>query len=220
MQMLGDILPLAVATALGPLPLMAVVLMLSAPGGARRAAVFVVGRASALLLMLGTLTLLADLLPESRETTVAGGIVQILSGGGLIWLGVRKLRSRPRDGSAAKLPAWMDGIGSATLPKALRLGFLLTIVNPKELAFALGAGIAIGAAPVSPPAMVTVIIGFVLFACLSLLLPLGAKLFAARRFDAALAGLRSWLEANHPVILGAVVGIIGTVLIGQGLGYL
>lgn len=143
---IGEILPLALGTALSPLPLIAIVFLVLSTNGTGRSLGFMAGRLLGIALTLTILTLAAEAMPESREATLFGGILKIALGLGLVYLAVSKWRKRPQGDTKPAPPGWMLSLDTISTPRAFGLGLLVTAINPKELAFALGAAISIGAA--------------------------------------------------------------------------
>lgn len=214
---LGEMLPFAVGTALSPIPLIAIVLVLMGQGGRRSGSCFVLGRLLGIGVLVTLVTLLAEVLPDSQEVTAAGGWLRIALGAGLIWLAVTKWRKRPGADAEPELPGWMSSLDSLSGPRAFGTGLLISAINPKELAFAIGAGIAIAAAGpglVGDPLLLAL---YTVLAGSSVLVPLLVYLAAAGRLDAGLRSLQTWLVANNVAIIAVVLLVLGALMIGNGL---
>jgi threonine/homoserine/homoserine lactone efflux protein len=112
----------------------------------------------------------------------------------------------------------MAAIDSMTAGKALGLGFVLAAVNPKNLLLAISAGIAVGAADLTVGEMVVVIAVFTLIAASTVLVPVLAYLTASQRMGAPLGRLRGWLVHNNATIMAVVLLVLGTSVIGKGIG--
>lgn len=93
---IGEILPLALGTALSPLPLITIVFLVLSANGTGRSLGFMAGRLLGIALTLTLLTLAADAMPDSREATLWGGILKIVLGLGLVYMAVRKWLKRPK----------------------------------------------------------------------------------------------------------------------------
>ena len=217
---LGELLPLALGTALSPLPLIAIVfLVLSAHGTARNLG-FMTGRLIGIALMLAVLTLAAEAMPESRETTVLGGIIKILLGLGLMLLAWWKWRKRPQGETVPDVPGWVAGLDTISTPRAFGLGLLVTAINPKELAFTLGAAISIGAAHQQPAGIMALGALYVLIGGASVLAPVLMHLLAPKRAEKTLGAAQQWLLRHQATVVGVVLLALGVVLVSDGLGYL
>ena len=101
--------------------------------------------------MLGACVAIAgavNLSPSSNHSTWAG-IIKLALGAYLLVAAVRKFRGRPRDGEAASMPNWMDGIAGFTAGRSLGTGVVLGAFNPKNLVVGLAAAATIASA--DPP---------------------------------------------------------------------
>lgn len=216
LRLLGDLLPYAVPVALSPLPIIAVVMLLLAPAGGRGGFGFLAGRLltlAGLAFLISRLTgLLAGPGPSERSAWLQLGLGALLVvAAGLAW------RSRPRGDATPALPGWMRSIQTASPVRAVGLGALLTVLNPKEAAFVLGAGLIIGAAGVpAPPALVAAAV-FALLAGSGAAAPVIWSLRAGDDGRARLGAARDWLVRNNAIVAAAVLLIIGAMLIGDGL---
>ena len=210
---LGEVLPLAVGVAFSPLPIIAVILVAMGERGRAAAIAFALGRVLGLTLVTAIVVLASDVL-----YAVAGGglptIVKVVLGAALIVLGVTKWRPKP--GGPAPLPGWMRAVSDASPARAVGFGALVTVANPKELALLIAAGTTIGATALSPSAEALVGVGVVLVASLTTLLPALAVLIAPTRVRPALEAMRTWLTANHGVVMGILLVVIGAVVLGGG----
>jgi threonine/homoserine/homoserine lactone efflux protein len=108
----------------------------------------------------------------------------------------------------------IDGMGPGA---AFRLGLVLTVANPKEIAFAAGAGLTIGGAMLGAGEMVLAGAVFVLLACLSVAIPVLAVLVGGERMSPILAEARAWLLRNNAIVMAIVLLVIGAMLIGSGI---
>lgn len=217
---LGDILPLAVGIAISPVPIIAAILMLLSPRAARTSLGFLTGWVIGILAAVILFTLLSTIITpsESTEPTPIAGATTIVLGASLIGLSVRGWRSRPRETDAAELPAWMSAIDTMSAGRALVLGVLLAGPNPKNLLMGAGAGLAIGSADLTVTESAIAITVFTLIAASSVALPVVLYLAARSRMMGTLERLRAWLTANNATVMAVLMLVIGTVLIGKGIG--
>jgi hypothetical protein len=137
-QAIGSSLPLAVGVALSPIPIIAVVLMLTTPRARVNGPAFVVGW----LLGLGVVGTVALLLAGQAGAAGTGepatwvSWTKIILGTLLLLVAVRQFGSRPKGGQEPAMPAWMSTVERTSPPAALGLGTLLSGVNPKNLLLA------------------------------------------------------------------------------------
>ena len=90
-----------------------------------------------------------DLIDSGFGSSSPAASVQIVVGVAPMVVAIIKWRSRPRGEAEPPLPGWMRPIESAGVGRAFGIGLLLTVGNLKEIGFAAGAGLAIGAANVT-----------------------------------------------------------------------
>ncbi len=220
LELVGDLVAFAVVVALSPLPIIAVLLLLAAPVGLRGGALFALARVVVLAAVVALAALLADRLDAATGSTTAAAGIRILLGVVLVGLAVRKWLTRPRGSDAEKLPGWMRAIDGLGAGGALRLGALITVVNVKELAMAIGAGLTLGGAMAGAGEMLVAGAIFVVLATLGVTAPVIALLAGGERAAARLADARDWLVRNNATIIVIVLLAIGGRLVGSGIGEL
>lgn len=218
-NVIGEILPLAIAIAVSPIPIIAAILMLLSPKAKGASVGFMLGWIIGILAAVTVFTVLSSVMPsdDGSDSSPIRGIIQILLGAALVFLSIRQWRSRPKPGEEVALPKWMAAIDSMTPGKALGLGFLLAGVNPKNLLLGASAGVTIGTAGLDVRSTVIVIVIFTLIAAASVAIPVIAYLVAAKRMAAPLDALRTWLVHNNATIMSVLLLVIGFVVIGKGI---
>jgi threonine/homoserine/homoserine lactone efflux protein len=134
-QGVGNLLPLAVAVAVFPVPIIAVVLVLGSPHGRTKGLAFVfawlvgLGAVGALVLLFaGALDA-----SESGEPATWVNVVLLALGVLLLVLAAKQWRGRPRVGDKTPVPGWMSTIDEFTTAKAAGAGFALSALNPKNV---------------------------------------------------------------------------------------
>lgn len=220
-EILGSILPNAVAIAISPVPIIAVILMLMSPRPKQLGLAFLAGWFIGVLIATSVITLLAGLIPEPDSSSGSQpiiGVVRLVLGVLLLLLGFRQWRSRPAPGAEAELPAWMSKVDSMGALSALVLAFALAAVNPKNLLVACAAGTVIGRAEISVGSMIVVIVCFTIVAALTVGIPVLFTVIAQQKAAPVLAGIRTWLSANNAAIMTVVFVVLGAGVIGKGLG--
>ena len=215
---IGEILPLSVGIAVGPLAIIAAVLMLLSPKAKSTSLGFLAGWVLGITLAVVTLTLLSLALPKQGSGgPSASGVVKLILGGSLLLLGVLQWRTRPAEGEEAALPRWMASVDSMSAPKALGLGFLLAAINPKNLLIAASAGVIIGGADLSVGQAALAITIYVLLAACTVLIPVSTYLVASTRVSGPLDQLGTWLVEHNNAILAVLFLVLGVAMIGKGI---
>ena len=214
---LVDVVPMAVGVALSPIPAIVMVLVLLAPVGVAGGAGLLVGRLFGLVLMVSVFVLLAEGLDGAFGSTAAAAALRVVLGLALVWFGISKWRARPGSDQEPELPSWMTAIDRFSVPGAVRTGFLMTVANPKEIAFCAGAGLVVGGSTLALGPALAVAGVFSVVACTTLIVPLVAIAVAGSRLDNALGSTRDWLVRNNSAGLAAVLLVIGVLLLRSGL---
>ena len=96
---------------------------------------------------------------------------------------------------------------------------MLSVANPKELAFSIGAGLTIGGAGFPIAETVLLALSFTVIACLTVIVPVVAFMINRDRMVGPFGRARTWLVQNL-TIASLVFLIIGSLLIGGGPGQL
>lgn len=217
-EAIGDILVLAVAVAVFPVPIIAVVLLLMTPRGAANGVAFVAGW----LLGLAAVGVVAFVLaPDASEGDGAPAtwisVVLLALGVMALVLAVRQWRARPRADEEAAAPAWMSAIQTFTPRKAFGTGTLLAGANPKNafLGLAAVAEIAQTGIPVGEQAVAYGV--FVLIATVGVATPV--VVYVAKGDGAApmLERVETWMVRNSAVIMTILMLLIGAKLVGDAI---
>ena len=172
---IGGSLPLAIGVALSPIPIIAVVLMLTTPSARVNGPAFVVGWLAGLSVVGAIVLSVSGPAGASSSGSPATwvGWVKIVLGLLLLAVCVRQFRARPKEGDQAALPKWMNAIDTIKPPAACGLGALLAGVNPKNLLLAVGAAASIAQTGISGGQQAIAYAVFALIAALGVAIPVG-----------------------------------------------
>ena len=219
-EVVGDLLPLAIGVAISPLPIIAVILMLLAPRAQRASFGFLVGWVIGIAAAVVVVLLLAGGVTDDNgdEPSVVVSWIRLVLGVLLVLLAVMQWRGRPKPGEEPSLPGWLRAIDKVTPGKAIGLGFLLSAINPKNLAMAIAAGVAVGSANLAGGQEAVAVVVFVLIAACTVAIPVVAYVLAPDRLQRPLDSLKSWLEVNNSTVMAVLLLVIGSVVFGKGLG--
>ena len=208
--MWGVVAGLGVAMALQPLPVLAVVLLLSAENGLRKAWAFVLGE---LLVMFGIAAATIALHGQGshHETSRAASWVTLAAGLVLLGVGAR-WALRLRRGAELERPQWMARLDRMEPWPAFLLGMFLPTYL---IAVAVGAHI-VGTYPSTAVAVAGVLV-FVLVGMSTAYTPVVLAQFLSDRSGPARARLRDWLERYWSSVAVILLLVVGSFLLGKGL---
>lgn len=215
---IGETLPLAVALALSPLAIASVVLMLLSSRPRAASIAFLLGFLLAVIVVAAAGYLLASVLPHDGETSISAGWMLIALGIAAIVLAARQWRSRPREGDELELPGWIAKVEAITTPSAFVMGAFFGGLKPKNLLLSIGVGVSLEAAAVTTAEAAVVVVVVALIAALPIVVPVVASLVALDRLGSALDRLRAWLTQHNSAMVGAILLLVGVLLVGKGLG--
>lgn len=217
LDVVGYVIPFGIGVTLSPLPIIAVILLVMAPVGTPGGALFLLARVLSFAILTAAFAWASDLVDDAASSTTPAAVLRILLGAGLIVAAAVKWHRRPRGDEEPKLPGWMNSIDGMSAGGAFRLGIVMTVANPKEIAFAAGAGLTIGGAMLGAGEMVVTGVVFVVIASIGVGVPVVAVLIGGDRMQPVLAESREWLVRNNAIVLAIVLLVLGSVMIGSGL---
>jgi threonine/homoserine/homoserine lactone efflux protein len=218
-DVVGQILSFAVGVAVSPVPIIAVVLMLTTDRGRVNGPAFVLGWIAGLALA-GTASLLlagqADA-SDAGEPAIWVGVLKLMLGLGLLALAVKQWRGRPADSEVAELPSWMQKIDGFAPGRALALAVALAAVNPKNLLLTVGAATTIAHAGLEAGEQAVALGVFILVASLGIGAPVAIYFALGEKSASLLGGLKDWMAHNNAAIMTVLLLVLGAKLLGDGI---
>ena len=218
-QAIGQVLAFGVGVALSPIPIIAVVLMLTTPKGRVNGPAFLGGWVLGIA-VLGTIVLLiAGGAAASKHGSPATwvSIVKLVLGAGLLLLAVRQWRGRPRGDRQPQLPGWMQAVDKFTPIRSTAIGVALSAVNPKNLLLVVGAAAAIAQTGTDAAAQAVALAIFILIATLGVGSPVAIYYLMGDRATKILADLHDWMARENTTIMAVICLILGAKLIGDAI---
>jgi hypothetical protein len=218
---LGELLPLAVALAVGPLPIIAIMLILTSEGARSKGVAFVGGRLVGLVLLVGAALVIFSAIndptlghrghpsPVVSSLRIAVGVV-------LIGLAARMWRRRgaESDGQPSPLVRRVDGL---TVRGSFGMGLAVTGIDPASISIGILVGLDIAAARLPVVADVIFVVAFVLASTVTVTGPVLAYLAGGEAAQRRLSGLKGWLLKNEKTVMMVLFVLIGAMLIGRGI---
>lgn len=218
---LGQLFGAGIGVALSPIPVIAVILMLTTPRGRVTGLGFMIGWLVGLSAATTVVMLLADGADEADSTAADGAkIVTLVIGLLFLALAVQQWRSRPRAGVEPELPKWMAGIDAFSPGKCLGLGVAFSALNPKNLAMAVSAGVALAQSGAGTGGLALGVALFVIVGSTTVAGPVLGSLVAPARVAPALASGKQWMAAHNATIMFVLFLFLGASKTGEGLASL
>ena len=218
-QAIGGSLSLAIGVALSPVPIIAVVLMLTTRRAKVNGPLFVLGWLAGLAVVGAIVLSVAGPAGASSSGSPATWVswVKVALGLALLLVAARQFRGRPKDGERAHLPKWMAGIDDIRPLAACGLAALLAGVNPKNLLLAVAAAASIAQTGISGGEQAVAYLVFALVGTLGVGIPVGIYFALGPRAEKPLAGLKDWMGEHNAVIMSVLCLVIGVKLIGDAI---
>ncbi|MDO9395578.1 MAG: GAP family protein [Herbiconiux sp.] len=216
-HVLGEIIPLAFAVVISPLPLVAVITLLLGPRGRGNAVVFTAAFAVAFFAL--TLGLSSGSKGTTQNDSFFAQLLHIVLGfafAALFFvLAVRSWRKRPKKGERAPEPKWLAAMDSFGVVKSAGLGVLLGVANVKNIPIAVAAGAQIGSADL---AWSLVFVASAVFAAVSSLGLIGLTVaggLGGARLAESLGSAKAVLIRHNSLIMAVLFVILGGLQLGR-----
>ncbi len=221
-QAIGGSLPLAIGIALSPIPIIAVVLMLTTPRAKGNSLAFLLGWLLGLGIVGAIVLALAGPAGASQSGAPATWVswVKIVLGVLLLLVALRQFRGRPHEGEDAPMPKWMGAIDKIRPLTAIGFGALLAGANPKNLLLAVAGAAAIAQTGISGTQQAIAYLIFALIGTIGVAAPVVIYFAMGDRSQEILAKLNARMGRSNAVIISVICLIIGAKLIGDAIGAL
>lgn len=218
MDWLDTILPISVALALSPLPIIAVVLIAGSPRGRVAAPVYLLGWLIGLAALAIASTLILHLIGDLGPTgaLILDGL-RVLLGMLLLWAALRKWQGRPQAGEEPIVPAWLAAFRRVSPLAALRLGVLVAALNPKHLGLVLAAMASLAYAPLLGGELILGIIVLMLLGSGVIIAVVVGHAVAGTAAAPLLEAVEQFMLRNNNLIVMIVLALIGVTVLGQGI---
>ncbi|HEX6499722.1 MAG TPA: GAP family protein [Micromonosporaceae bacterium] len=218
---IGASLPLAVGIAISPLPIIAMVLVLTSSKARANGPAFLAGWLLGLGVVGAVVLIVAGQTGAggAGEGTPAAWVswLKIVLGVLLLWHAVAEFRGRPRGDEQPTMPKWMATVDRTTPVVALGLGALLSGVNPKNLLLAVAGATAIAQTGISAVQQALAYVVFALIGTVGVGAPAVIYFAMGQRSEKLLAELKDWMGRNNAVIVSVLCLVIAAKLIGEAI---
>jgi len=214
---IGATLGFAVGIAISPIPIAAVILMLFSGRARINSVSFMVAWIAGIALVTTVVLLIPGLEADDSEPSDTTGWIKLALAALLLAAGARQWRARPDPDDEVKVPGWMAKIDDLKPGASFGLGFLLSALNPKNLLLALGAGVSLGALPLTTGETIGAVVVFTVIAAITVTVPVIAYLIAGERLDPTLDHAKAWLLGNNTAVMAVLIIVFGISLLGDAI---
>jgi threonine/homoserine/homoserine lactone efflux protein len=216
----GQTLPMAVGAALSPIPIVAVVLMLTTKKARVDGPAFVLGWLigfgviGVVVLAIGGAASASD----GGSPSTGSNWLKLLLGVVLIRFAMKQWRARPHsEDEDPPMPKWLGAIESFGGGKAIAAGVVLSVVNPKNLLLAVAAAATIAASGISGSDQALAYLLFTIVASLGVVAPVVIYFAMGDRAPEILGRIRTWMVRNNNAILAVIFLVIGAKMLGDAI---
>lgn len=214
--MLAELIPLSLVVALSPLSIIPAVLILQTarprPTGLAFMVGWLVGLTALTVIFVAVSGLLGGL---GGKPPVWSAWLRIGIGAALIVFGV--FRWLTRHSKPHQMPGTKH-VTEANPGKALVVGGVLTVANPKVLFMCAAAGLSIGSAGLRVGSgLVAAVVLFVALAGCTVALPILAYAVSGDRLDPTLVKVKLWMEKHNAALVAAILIVIGLMVLYKGI---
>ncbi len=216
---IGGALPFAVGVALSPVPIIAVVLMLTTQRARVNGTVFITGWLAGLAIAGAIALSIAGPADASSSGAPATWVswLKVVLGAALLLVAALQFRNRPRNGDRVELPKWIGRVEEIKPLPAAGLGVLAGL-NPKNLLLVASGAAAIAQTGISAGEQAIAYLVFALVGTLGVGTPVGIYFAMGARSEKPLSELKDWMAQHNAVITAVICLLIGVKLIGDAIG--
>ena len=213
---IGGSIGYALAIAVSPIPIAALILTLLSVRPRAGSIAFTVGWVAGI----GSVVAIAIITPffdAGDDPSDRRGWIRLSIGVILLLAAVQRWRTRPGQDVEPPTPPLMRAIDGAGGFGVLGIGFALAAFNPKDMVLAAAGGVEIGSADLSGGATLAAHAIFTTVAASTALVPVAIYLVAGRRIDPHLHRSRAWLIRHNAKVMAAVLAAVGAVFIFEAV---
>ena len=208
----------AVAVAVSPVPIGAILLLLTCPERAAKGLSFLAGWVVGVGTLAVLFVVLVDELGLSDADPLWIAIPEIVLG--ITFLLIAAALWIRRDRSRETGVPWIDAIDHLTATRSGGLGIVLSGANPKIAALALGAALSLADASAGTTTTAVSSALFIVIGAAGVAAPLAVHLAAPARTASALLRFRVWLGGRETLVLVVFGLVVGGLFLREGVAAL
>lgn len=205
----------AVGVAISPIPIATTLVLLTTRRALANGLSFVLGWIVGIAALTTLVVVLVHELGISDSDPVLFPVAELLIGAGFVLAAVAVWMQRHKH--ASRESPWLERVDGITTARSAGVGIVLSSLNPKVAALALGAAIALAEANAGAGLTAETVVFFSVIATAGILVPLAAYAAAPARAESGLRRFRGWLGRNEAVVLAALGLLLGGVFLLNGI---
>lgn len=218
-QAIGATLTKAFAIAISVIPLVGLIVFVTAKGGRAKGAAYTSGWFLSLWLATFALSWIGTAALSGSDGKPSTGVALLQGGLGVIFFAISVwfIANRPKDPSQVKQPGWMTAVDSTSAVVAFGIGAFGVVVNGKNLPLILSAAVDFSLANLRVGQLVVVVTIFAFTGTMLAMLPLVYALIRPQSSAKLLDEMRTWLIAHNAPIMAAIFALMGVSFLGQAI---
>jgi hypothetical protein len=211
----GEVVVYAIGVAISPVPVAAAIVVLTGRDAIANGASLLAGWTVGVVSAASLFVVLVDRVGVGDADPLWIAISEVVLGvafvGAALTLWIRRRSRRERS-----VP-WLDVADTLSRSRSTALGVLLSAANPKVVALALGAALALAKTGANTATTTLAVALFTAIGVLGIALPVALRALFPRRAALLLARLRAWLGKHETAILVPLGLLIGAVFLRDGV---
>ena len=214
-----ELLPVAIAAALTPTAVLAVILLMFSAKARRNGAAFLFGWYVGLLilswLIVSLLIRLGFFSSLVGGYSVPAGLITLL-GLLLLLFALQQWLTRPKAGTSLAAPAWFDRVDSLGPGHSFGIGAALASITPKMILLTLVAAVVIGQSVSKPGETLAADFFYASLGSLLVAAPVVLYLRQGERAKQTFVRWKDWLLRNNNAVMAIVSLLMGVALVAAG----
>lgn len=216
-RLIAEIIPIATAVALSPMPIVATLLILLSVRPRVNGITFLAGWILGLILLV---FIMSSLISGSEEAAGSHSIRSIINGVLgvlLIIFALKQWEKRTRAGEKPKVPKWMASIESFSPLKSFAAGLGLATLNFKNTPLGIAAATIMSRADTAA-GQIELLIVYLIIGSTTVAVPVIAVFLYGKKIQGTLNTLKEWLVYHNNAIMFVLFLILGALLLSKAFG--
>jgi hypothetical protein len=217
-HLIAIIIPHAVAVALSPMPIAALILLLLSNKAKLNSVAFMFGWVFGLIINIAVFAFIFNQQPINSAKTWLNIVINVALGLLLLYFAFVEWKSRPKPGIEPPMPKWMKLLESMSPILAFAIAFSLITINSKNTILDITVGAAIGQLTNTTGQAIIAILVYTFIASITIVVPVIAFLIFGDKLSKALQITKEWFVYNSATILFILFLILGVNLLCKAFG--